>query len=43
MRNDKKNVGDSIRFSLIEKIGTSKVDVAVETSLIEMSLRTLCS
>ena len=43
MRNDKKNVGDSIRFSLIEKIGTFKVDVAVETSIIEMSLRTLCS
>ncbi len=43
MRNDKKNVGDSIRFSLIEKIGTSKVDVAVNAQLIEKSLRTLCS
>lgn len=43
MRNDKKNVGNSIRFSLIEKIGTFKVDVAVSTKLIEKSLRTFCS
>ena len=41
MRNDKKNVGDSIRFSLIEKIGSFKVDIAIEPILIESVLCSL--
>ncbi len=43
MRNDKKNVGDSVRFSLIEKIGVFKVDIAVNQNHIEMILKQLCT